>query len=141
MEAIMSKKILFLTILIFSAAFLQSCASLFTGDGPDIQSGDPNSDYTSSSQSSPQPLDYNSQDYHDTQVVHAVQNRDIVLGMNSAEVISSWGRPRDVEEAGNGGQGNERWLYYSGNSLRYGISPAKIIYFENGKVVGWESPR
>ncbi len=132
----MTKNYLFLTIFVLSAGLFQGCASLFSG--PDI-TDDSNTDSTFSSQSAPQPLDFNSDDYRENHVTPAVQNHDIVLGMNTSEVISAWGRPRDVEVAGNGG-GNERWIYYSGNSIRYGINPEKIIYFEDGKVVGWETP-
>ena len=51
----------------------------------------------------------------------------------------SWGLPDSVEVAGNPIYGNERWRY-----KRYTPSPegyrlqSRIIYFESGKVAGWE---
>jgi hypothetical protein len=59
--------------------------------------------------------------------------------MDQSQVMASWGSPRDVETAGSNGSGAERWLYYSGNSLTYGMNRPRIVYFENGHVVGWES--
>ncbi len=136
----MKSCVIFPTILICLSALVSGCATLFPGndvDGPD------SSDITTTSQSAPErdPADLSSVDYHRNQVVHAIQNRDIVPGMSAHEVISAWGRPRDVEVAGDGSHGNERWVYYSGNSRRYGLGGARMIYFENGRVVGWESGR
>jgi hypothetical protein len=118
-------KSFYLTILVLFNFFLSGCSSmpnLFGTDG--IPASDP---------SSP--------DYHESYVAPAIDRQDIVLGMNTKDVLAAWGRPREVETAGDSSRGNERWLFYQSNSLRYGIEKAKIIYFENGRVVGWESPR
>lgn len=60
--------------------------------------------------------------------------RDIALGMNRFEVARLWGDPREVQPSGNPEYGNERWIYWNGLSY---LSSEKIIYFENGRVVGW----
>ena len=131
----MKAPLLILTISICLTG-LTGCASLFQGiPGDDWDS-------TPTSQAAPEqrePLDFNSEDYHRNQVVHAIEARDIVPGMSPQEVISAWGRPREVETAGDSRYGNQRWVYYDGNSLHYGISQQRIIYFENGRVAGWES--
>ena len=61
--------------------------------------------------------------------------------MPSQDVYRIWGQPGDVEAAGkNGGAyGNERWTYYEG--LSGGLGSARVLYFERGKVVGWETIR
>ena len=69
----------------------------------------------------------------------AIQNQDIFLGMSAHDVQAAWGSPRDVETAGMPGSGNERWVYYNGNSMNYGMERPRIVYFEQGHVVGWES--
>jgi len=69
----------------------------------------------------------------------AIMNQDILLGMSTKDVQSAWGSPRDIETAGFPGSGNERWVYYSGNSTNYGVDRPRIVYFEQGHVVGWES--
>lgn len=60
--------------------------------------------------------------------------RDIALGMNRFEVARLWGDPREVEPSGNPEYGNERWIYWNGLSY---LSSEKVVYFENGRVVGW----
>jgi hypothetical protein len=72
-------------------------------------------------------------------VLSAIARRDILLGMDQQQVMASWGSPREVQTAGMSGSGAERWLYYSVNSLTYGLGKPRIVYFENGHVVGWES--
>lgn len=53
------------------------------------------------------------------------------LGMSKTEVLTVLGRPQRVDIAGNPTFENERWLYAEqGNP--------KFIYFESGKVGGWE---
>lgn len=55
----------------------------------------------------------------------------INLGMSKNEVVSAFGRPQRVEIAGNPSYENERWLYAGHGNQQY-------IYFESGKVGGWE---
>ncbi len=69
-----------------------------------------------------------------------VDNQDITLGMQQDLVRRSWGEPQNVEVSGNPIYKNERWKY-----IRYITSPdgfkkeTRMVYFEGGKVVGWES--
>lgn len=56
---------------------------------------------------------------------------EINLGMSKTEIISRLGQPQRVEIAGNPRFENERWLYAEQGSPKY-------IYFESGKVGGWE---
>lgn len=62
----------------------------------------------------------------------AVRNRDLLLGMHKDQVMQSWGRPSRVDVAGNPRYENERWSYYRGGQF-------KIVYFESGRVQGWDN--
>jgi hypothetical protein len=60
------------------------------------------------------------------------QRSDVVtLGMSKSDVMGSIGRPNRVEIAGNPNFENERWLYSVNGAKKY-------IYFESGRVEGWE---
>jgi hypothetical protein len=61
----------------------------------------------------------------------AIRQADILLGMSKDDVLESWGRPARVEVAGNPSFENERWLYSTNGATKY-------IYFEAGRVEGWE---
>lgn len=68
-----------------------------------------------------------------------VEARDIALGMPQNLVRQSWGDPDSVEVSGNPQFKNERWRYSKYISTQDGYKPEKkIVYFEGGKVVGWE---
>lgn len=69
----------------------------------------------------------------------AIETRDVTLGMKPNQVRSAWGTPMDVQVAGHPDSGNQRWIYSEGLSLRYGTQPIRIVYFEDGKVAGWET--
>lgn len=68
-----------------------------------------------------------------------IASKDIAVGMPNELVRRSWGAPDSIDVAGNPIYGNERWRY-----KRYTPSPdgyrlqSRIIYFESGKVAGWE---
>jgi hypothetical protein len=64
----------------------------------------------------------------------ATRQKEIMMGMTKQEVIESAGRPDKVEIAGNPRYENERWAYSIDGSTKY-------IYFESGRVGGWESGR
>ena len=66
-------------------------------------------------------------------------SRDITLGMDRSQVQQAWGSPRDVSYAGDPRSGNERWMYTLSVSSSWGLGPRKVVYFEGGKVVGWET--
>ena len=55
----------------------------------------------------------------------------VAMGMSKDEVLMSFGKPARVEIAGNPSFENERWLYTQNGSMKY-------IYFESGRVGGWE---
>lgn len=59
------------------------------------------------------------------------RSSDVLLGMNKQDVLASLGKPMRVEVAGNPRNENERWLYRMNGFQKY-------IYFESGRVEGWE---
>lgn len=56
----------------------------------------------------------------------------VSLGMGMDDVADLLGAPERRDIAGNPDQMNERWAYRSGQMTKY-------IYFESGRVEGWES--
>lgn len=71
----------------------------------------------------------------------AKRTHDIVKGMAMTDVQSAWGQPHAVEVAGDARFGNERWIYREGLSQKWGTKSARVIYFEEGRVIGWETVR
>lgn len=68
-----------------------------------------------------------------------VESKDIALGMPAALVRKSWGEPENIEVSGNPQFKNERWKYHKFVTSPDGYkSEKKIVYFEGGRVVGWE---
>ena len=68
-----------------------------------------------------------------------VEAQDITLGMPQFLVKKSWGEPDVVEVSGNPAFRNERWRYNRYVSTSDGYKPEKkVVYFEGGRVVGWE---
>ncbi len=67
----------------------------------------------------------------DERYERSVGNQEVVLGMKKDDVLSSLGEPARVEVAGNPRNENERWLYKTNTASSY-------IYFESGRVQGWE---
>lgn len=68
-----------------------------------------------------------------------VHNQDIVIGMPDALVKKSWGDPQSIEISGRPAFRNERWKYTKNISTSDGFkAEQKFVYFEGGKVVGWE---
>lgn len=69
----------------------------------------------------------------------AIDTNDIILGMSKKAVEESWGEPQSIEIAGSPLFGNERWYYSDYISSPDGyLLEKKLIYFEGGRVVGWE---
>lgn len=69
-----------------------------------------------------------------------IEVNDIAIGFTKKAVRASWGEPELVEVAGNPMYGNERWHYSDYTSSAEGYrSLRRIVYFESGVVVGWES--
>lgn len=76
----------------------------------------------------------------DNQTSALIENNDIGKGMSKTAVQQSWGNADLEEAAGNPVYGNERWIYNKLVSTGDGYKPEKrIIYFEAGRVVGWET--
>jgi|GEM_PF-6099782 len=62
------------------------------------------------------------------------------LGMDKQNVQIQLGSPSEVEVAGQAKYGNERWTYEDTFSTVNGyVTATKLIYFENHRVVGWET--
>ena len=67
------------------------------------------------------------------------ERENVKVGMARRNVKMRLGRPVDVETAGNPKYGNERWIYEKSVPTLDGYyKEKKVIYFENGNVVGWE---
>lgn len=65
---------------------------------------------------------------------------DISLGMVQDNVRKAWGEPQSVEVSGNPIYKNERWRYLKYVSTPDGYRQEKRnVYFEGGRVVGWET--
>ncbi|MBN21504.1 MAG: hypothetical protein CL678_09485 [Bdellovibrionaceae bacterium] len=65
------------------------------------------------------------------------QPGDITLGMKKRSVYGSWGEPAQVYTAGYESE-NEKWIYPIGTT-HYGLGAERVVYFENGVVIGWET--
>lgn len=75
------------------------------------------------------------------EMAKAIEGNDIALGMTTKAVMESWGDPDAVEVAGNQIYGYERWKYNRYVSGNEGYQKEmRIVYFEGGRVVGWERP-
>lgn len=69
-----------------------------------------------------------------------IEHNDIARGMTRSAVHQSWGEPDIVEVAGDQLHGNERWRYTKLVASEAGYNnETRIIYFEGGIVVGWET--
>lgn len=69
----------------------------------------------------------------------ALEAEEIIPGMSMDDVLSVWGRPTHVEVAGEVRFKNQKWTYSDRSSHYLGPSTSRIVYFEEGKVVGWET--
>jgi hypothetical protein len=69
-----------------------------------------------------------------------IEKNDVSVGMSQKAVTESWGDPDLVEVAGDPIYGNERWRYSRYISSNDGYNKqVRVIYFESGRVVGWET--
>ncbi len=66
-------------------------------------------------------------------------DREVFPGMTMRDVESRWGEPAQIDYAGQTRSNNQRWIYSEGLSTRQGVAKQKVIYFERGRVVGWET--
>jgi hypothetical protein len=63
--------------------------------------------------------------------MYSHRQSQVITGMSKSAVMSNFGQPNRVEVAGNPSFENERWLYSVNGATKY-------IYFESGRVQGWE---
>ncbi|MEN0059269.1 MAG: hypothetical protein AAGB31_10590, partial [Bdellovibrio sp.] len=69
-----------------------------------------------------------------------IDTQDIAKGMPQDYVRKSWGDPMSVEVSGNPLYKNERWKYQKYVSTPEGYrKETRFVYFEAGRVVGWET--
>ena len=69
-----------------------------------------------------------------------VESQDLTLGMTQDLVRKSWGDPDSVEHSGNPIYKNERWKYTRESPSLNGYKrERRYVYFEGGRVVGWET--
>ena len=69
--------------------------------------------------------------YQQSEQLLAQRTNQVSMGMSKDDVMTSLGHPSRVEVAGNPRFENERWLYSRNGASKY-------IYFESGRVEGWE---
>lgn len=72
---------------------------------------------------------------------HARMKGDLTTGMNQGDVLGSWGSPLEVEPVAGASPGTERWVYRGGYSRVGGVRQTRTVYFENSRVIGWETDR
>lgn len=77
---------------------------------------------------------------HTDEIANVIEKNDVAMGMSQKAVMESWGDPDLVEVAGDPVYGNERWRYSRYISSTDGYQKQnRVIYFEAGRVVGWET--
>jgi hypothetical protein len=128
MNGVMKKHILTLAPFLL---FLSSCA-LFPLQG-DLDPPDPYAEAMLQQQEAQAMQQY--------QINMARARRDITLGMTHEDVMNIWGEPRSIDRAGHDSSGNQRWVYYEGLSSPWSLSTMRVVYFEEGRVVGWDKQR
>lgn len=68
-----------------------------------------------------------------------IEAQDIAIGMPFNLVRKAWGEPENIDVSGNPKFRNERWKYSKFVSTPDGFKlEKKSVYFEGGKVAGWE---
>ena len=72
-------------------------------------------------------------------VSRAIRVRDIVVGMSMSDVKESWGRPSEVQTAGRQEKGHQKWVYHTGLSAPWSLGGSRVVFFESGQVVGWQT--
>lgn len=69
-----------------------------------------------------------------------IESNEVIIGMSQKAVTESWGDPDIIEVAGNPIYRNECWKYSKYISSEDGYHrEMRLIYFEAGRVVGWET--
>ena len=88
-------------------------------------------------------LGWQREDGREDPISRAIHTGDVVLGMNADEVANSWGEPVKIDRQGSNESGRERWVYVDGLSAPgfRSLADKRVIYFDRGEVVGWETMR
>ncbi len=76
----------------------------------------------------------------DKDFLDVVESQDLTLGMNIELVRKSWGEPESIEHSGNPLYKNEKWRYIRDVPSPNGYKrERRFVFFEGGRVVGWET--
>lgn len=79
---------------------------------------------------------------HPPEVQQLIDENDIAAGMTKQAVRDAWGAPDGVEVAGNPMYGNEQWHYSEQVTSSEGyMTEKRVVFFEGGRVVGWETAK
>ena len=69
-----------------------------------------------------------------------IESGDIAVGMQMEYVKKAWGEPQTIEVSGHPSFKNEQWKYVRFVATPDGYRQEKrLVYFEGGRVVGWET--
>ena len=125
-------------LVISGALFFQGCALLDFDEkkGDDV---DPIARVAGANRVAPTSQSGADPEEFQERVRSAVAYRELIQGMDMQAVRSVLGEPYDIETAGDAGSGNQRWIYPLGLSGRFGLGSERALYFESGKLVGWEN--
>jgi uncharacterized protein YceK len=146
----MLKKFLFVLLFALLFASLSGCATIhnLTGLGPEPKADVPEDPIEAAAMAYRNPatasLSENGAPFMAEAPALEGAPEQIRIGMAKPDVISAWGRPTDIETAGDARLGHERWVYFRGLSSRWGLSSGqsqRVVYFEGGRVAGWENGR
>ncbi len=77
--------------------------------------------------------------YNEVEVQRGLQAGELTLGMGIDDVMTVWGQPIEVQTAGDPEAGNQKWVYHNGLSDQWRTSTRRVVYFEAGRVAGWET--
>lgn len=73
------------------------------------------------------------------QTIYSKSVEQLSTGMSKRSVMTLLGEPTDVQVAGNQRYENEKWVYRRYVPTEAGYQKdTKVIYFEHGKVAGWD---
>lgn len=67
-------------------------------------------------------------------VNEAIANQKVFIGMETDDVVASWGRPNKINRTITAGKNNEQWVYNRGQAS------TQYVYMENGVVTAIQSP-
>lgn len=71
---------------------------------------------------------------------YAINNGNLLIGMDQEQVIASRGNPLRINKTTTQYGVNEQWIMYDTvPSWDLKAKEYKYIYFENGKLIGWQS--